>query len=224
MARIFAATSDLTWCSTWWCDQLEHRHECMQDLLKISWLVLVCCKKRSCKKDRGFIVHLEFQVGYIINNLTQFDGMTNEVVFKAFQGSNGIFQGAPRIPFQPSQGDLGSGRWCNPYSKANAAVMCWMSSAGQHRWNMATCGGHGSGVVLKQRPRGRFRTFRRSLVYVGWSCGMKSKRSANKHSTTQTVKVQQNDRHVQNFSKVYNEKLSTVCPGVVLFVEQRTLP
>lgn len=84
MARIFAATSDLTWCSTWWCDQLEHRHECMQDLLNISWfLVLVCCKKLSCKKDRGFIVHLKFQVGYIINNLTQFDGMTNEVVFKA---------------------------------------------------------------------------------------------------------------------------------------------
>lgn len=53
-----------------------------------------------------------------------------------------------RIPAE--QGDLGSGLWCNPYSKA-AAVM-WMSSAGQHR------SGHGDvatgGVVIEAKAKG----------------------------------------------------------------------
>ena len=93
MARIFAATSDLTWCSTWWCDQLEHRLECMQDLLKISWfLVLVCCKKRSCKKDRGFIVHLEFQVGYIINILHNLMVWPMKLFSRHFKAAMGFFR------------------------------------------------------------------------------------------------------------------------------------
>ena len=199
MARIFAATSDLTRFSTWWCDQLEHRLECMQDQENLRVWGGLGSWKRSCK-DRSFIVHLEFQAGHIPKIFHKLMYEKWSCLQKGRQcKQQWDFSGSPWdwIP-DPNKEiwEVVGGAILTPKPTPQGCSGCLQpGSTGETWW----CGGHGwlcfesKGVPCNSSSG----VWDMSDDFAGWNQNDQPTniRSANKHSTTEsyTVKIQQID-------------------------------